>query len=329
MLVILLIKVSVIAYASTTVSKFADVNNKYSWALTSINFVVKKEVVNGVSDNLFAPNSNVTSEQLAKMFTVMFDLKSNNINNNSFIDVNDDRWSYSYVEACKEYFDIRNSRLFHPDNSATREEIIYSLISIIKKNNDFLDNIDIDNSAFVDENNVKAQYVTSIKLSRQIGLVNGYPDNSFGAKKFVTRSEMAVLLYRAYILNENFKHDVWNYLTESAEEAFNNYLKSLIDGNTEENYQYLSLSTKTSIDKDDFILMQKLYQEIYEYKKYDINLINNSNNNINYMVFLINLYQNSNIKKTSYDFIIICPLKKQRYRCCQKDDFVCPFSSKN
>ena len=53
---------------------FSDVGPEFDWAATAIEKFAKAGIVGGIGDGLFAPDSPVTREQLAKILVLGFEL---------------------------------------------------------------------------------------------------------------------------------------------------------------------------------------------------------------------------------------------------------------
>ena len=77
--------------------KFADIPDGY-WAKDEIEAFASRGIVNGVNGN-FLPEDGLTREQFCKMLVLTFDSPLETPDTPSFSDLNEDRWSYPYVES--------------------------------------------------------------------------------------------------------------------------------------------------------------------------------------------------------------------------------------
>lgn len=111
--------------------KFGDV--KGHWAIGYIGALADKGIVGGVTENSFAPDDNITREQMAAILSRAFDLKETS--SELFAD-NDEisDWAHDYVYACRKagYMTGDAANKFSPLNNASRAEVatvIYRLHS--------------------------------------------------------------------------------------------------------------------------------------------------------------------------------------------------------
>ena len=77
--------------------KFADLNEA-EWAREAVTALTDKGIINGRSENIFAPNENITREEFVKIITVAFEIGTTN-ESAGFIDVEDGEWYETYVNS--------------------------------------------------------------------------------------------------------------------------------------------------------------------------------------------------------------------------------------
>jgi murein DD-endopeptidase MepM/ murein hydrolase activator NlpD len=118
-------------------NRFSDTKNH--WARKYINYVARHEVINGYSDDTFAPQKSVTRAELVKMcYKGVFDtnalkeiLDNQDLPDPGFSDVDSGHWVYKYIAHAKKYGYIHgNAGFFFPDDPVDRYEaakIIYNI----------------------------------------------------------------------------------------------------------------------------------------------------------------------------------------------------------
>lgn len=78
---------------------------------------------------------------------------------------------------------------FNPDNSVTRVEFVHSLLKVLSN-----DNLDVKiKNQFTDIKGTDVYYADVLR-SQQLGLVYGYPDNTFKPKRILTRAEVTSIM---------------------------------------------------------------------------------------------------------------------------------------
>ncbi len=176
------------------------------WAKPYIEALAMEGVINGVSDNSFAPDSSVTREQFLKMLMIVSakdaherELFENPPKSESeaeespFSDVLKDRWSYYYIKEAYGtiIFTEEYGEKFEPVKYITREEAAVWMsraLQLSPGTPDFTDNDLIG----------KKELVGAAAAS---GLITGFPDKSFRPGYTLTRAEASVMLFRAGRLN--------------------------------------------------------------------------------------------------------------------------------
>lgn len=175
--------------------RFADVPDGH-WAEDAIDYFQGENIIEGVSDDEFSPDSYVTREQFAKLLSLIYG-KNSIYNTESFADVDKGRWSFSYIESVKEYltgyYPQDAAAFFAPEGKALREDIAYALAKInnlkIKENTKVLD-------AYKDANQISPSLREYVAAAVEAGLIYGY-DEYLRPQDFLTRAEAVMLLYRS------------------------------------------------------------------------------------------------------------------------------------
>jgi len=120
----------------------------------------------------------------------------------TFSDVGRERWSYAYVETCKDFLTGYNNPFggkpsFHPTEYATREDIAVALVRMMGLTEKDTRNPNYARERFYDGDDISPHLLPYISIAVERGLIKGYPDGNFGPQNGITRAEAVVLLNRA------------------------------------------------------------------------------------------------------------------------------------
>ena len=192
------VKARNIVVGNGNVIVFSDISANH-WAKDQIYSFVNQGIVDGYKDGTFKPSNGVTREEFCKLLVSTFKPALNTPDKASFSDVTGDRWSYSHIEACKEFLTGYANPLgglptFHPAEYAKREDIAVALVKMIgltPKGDNYL------YEKFYDSGEISPALQPYVSLAVGKGLISGYPDGSFKPKKGISRAETVALLDRA------------------------------------------------------------------------------------------------------------------------------------
>ena len=170
---------------------FIDV--KDMWCENIVNTLHELGLVNGRTENLFAPNDNLTRAELVQLLANLSgaDLTAYANADNKFTDVDTNAWYYAAVMWAADnniVYGIGND-MFAPDTSITREDtaaIIFRYLGV---------DATAENNSFADTNEISAYALDAVNTLSAEGIINGYPDNTFRPKNTITRAEAAAVLY--------------------------------------------------------------------------------------------------------------------------------------
>lgn len=173
---------------------FSDVSPEH-WAYDAISYFYSAEVINGMNDTIYAPDENISREQLAKLLSVLFG-KTATVDTPTFVDVPKERWSYPFIESVKAYltgyFPAGGTPFFNPAAKATREDIAYALVRISGYTSGDSSILE----AFSDAASVSPKLVPFVAAAVENGLLQGY-NGMLRPQEGITRAEAAMLLFRA------------------------------------------------------------------------------------------------------------------------------------
>ena len=183
------------AHQETEAIPFEDMNG-YDWATEAVEYLVNEGVINGKSEDVFAPQDNITREEFVKMIVVAFDIQlSENTNIGNFKDVEEGVWYEPYVETAFSNGIINgvSDTEFGVGENITRQDVAV-IIHRVKGNNAI--NYE-GSSAFIDEESISAYAKESVEFVRNQEYMTGYDDGSFQPHNFITRAEAAKVIYEA------------------------------------------------------------------------------------------------------------------------------------
>lgn len=165
-----------------------------------------------------------------------------------FNDVKNDSWYYDavYGMARKGYVDGTEKNSFSPDEPVKREEFIKMLIGAFGM---------IDNSAtssFKDTNELKWHY-RYIASAQKAGIVLGDENGYFGTGEYITRQDMAVMIYRALKVgnkqlnvngDEKYFNDSTNISNYALESVMSLYRSNMINGYPDNTFRPFEIATR-------------------------------------------------------------------------------------
>ena len=174
---------------------FVDVKEN-NWFFDSVKYVHEKGIVKGMSDTEFGPNVAVTR---GMMVTLLYRLSGATTTKvATFDDVNKNAY-YSNAIAWAAEMGIVNGvgdNKFAPDTAITREQLATMMFRYMEKMEIDIPALLIEYPAYDDAEEISAYAVTSVKIMRNTGLMQGKLDNRFDPKGTALRSEVATLLMR-------------------------------------------------------------------------------------------------------------------------------------
>ena len=180
---------------------FIDVPDNY-WAKNQIDYFARQGIVSGYKDGSFHPEAGVTREEFCKLLVSTFRQSLETPSSPTFADVEENRWSYPYVEVCKDFLTgyanpFGGLPSFHPTEYATREDIAVALVRMMGFTDSDANDKNYAERKFYDGSSISPNLVPYVSIACEKGLISGYPDGSFGPSQGITRAETVVLLNRA------------------------------------------------------------------------------------------------------------------------------------
>ena len=166
------------------------------WFYGAVKYVYDIELMNGESDTLFAPDSNLTR---AMLVTILYRLEGSPAvtSSSSFTDVPDGQW-YSDAIAWAEANEIvggYGNGLFGTNDNITREQFALILFNYAaKKGYDTSTAADL--SKYTDADKISLWALDAMKWANIEGLINGRTETTLAPGGTATRAEAATILMR-------------------------------------------------------------------------------------------------------------------------------------
>lgn len=165
------------------------------WSREAVEYLEEKGVINGKSENSFAPNDAVTREEGAKIIVAAFGLLKEA--DCDFADVAKDRWSYAYIASAVEAGIITGyGDDFGAADTMTREQaatILFRAAELIKLK------LTDEKTDFSDAENASDWSRDAIANLAANGVINGMGDGTFAPKATLTRAQLAQLVYNVLV----------------------------------------------------------------------------------------------------------------------------------
>lgn len=190
------VKIEVISMPETEGSLyFKDVSKDYAWAAAQIDYLFEKSIVSGTGNNYYSPSQNMIRGDFMLMLYRALGLSANTTS--GFSDVPKDSYYYKAIGTAKALGIAKGyDNLFMPQSGITREDAMVLVDRALKTQGKKLSaGKDSDLKVFKDRNSVSDYAVISVATLVKAGIIQGSNSN-LNPKSFISRSEMAVILYR-------------------------------------------------------------------------------------------------------------------------------------
>lgn len=190
----------ILTFNYTVEKHFADTENH--WAKDSINSLVEKGIINGMTETEFKPNQKITRAQFARLLMTALNLKVQQGSVLTFQDVPPGVWYHDGVAAAVNAGLIKgyDEKRFVPNDNITREQmaVIISRALRMKSAEISEGNPDQVLNKFADRVDIAPWAGQDIALAIDSGIVNGVSADTFAPKASATRAEAAVMILRLY-----------------------------------------------------------------------------------------------------------------------------------
>ena len=180
---------------------FKDVNSK-DWFYENVKNLVEKGILNGKSDELFAPNDSVTRSMIV---TMIHRLEGEELSNseNIFDDVKNDKWYTNSIIWAKDKGIVKgySENKFGVDENLTREEaslILYRYAEYKGYDIGYKESL----ADYKDTSEISTWAVDSMNWINENKIIIGRTNNILAPKDSITRAEIATVLVRFMELYE-------------------------------------------------------------------------------------------------------------------------------
>ena len=181
--------------------QFSDVPYGF-WAYKEIESTVNNHYMTGYSDGKFLPNKLVTRAEYATMIVKIIGKENMPIEEvYSFDDINSSHWAWKYVIRAVN-LDILlpvEKYYFCPDDYITRTDVITFLVNILKSEDiTKKDALFALQNAYDDFDDIPDWFKVTAGKAEVLGVIPKNPscERIFDVNQYVTRSDMAVFLYK-------------------------------------------------------------------------------------------------------------------------------------
>ena len=160
------------------------------WAMDAVEYLYKEGIINGRSENSFAPNETVTRAELVKMIVESLDI-SGGSNEVEFGDVSDGDWFSSYIKKAAAAGIVNGANgIFRPDGGVTREDAALIIFRALGLENS-------GEITFDDAADISDYAKPAISAMVESGYISGMGNGTFMPKATLTRAQAAQLIYNA------------------------------------------------------------------------------------------------------------------------------------
>ncbi|ADQ08082.1 S-layer domain protein [Caldicellulosiruptor hydrothermalis 108] len=177
---------------------FNDINGH--WAAKEIELLNNKLIVNGIRQNEFAPQRNITRAEFVTMLVRALGLWINSKDKIKFKDIDEKDWYTNSINTAVNLGLVNgfNDGTFRPNDYITREQMVAMIIRTLSVlNNKFkLINTQENLARFADSYYISPWAKQYVSTAIQLGLIKGKTFELLAPKDFATRAEAAVMLVR-------------------------------------------------------------------------------------------------------------------------------------
>lgn len=173
---------------------FVDMDN-YEWAKEAVNTLHEKGIVYGITDDLFAPEREITRAEFITLLMRGFELIGEDASCN-FEDVPDGSWCYPAVSMAYSMGIVSgySDTYFGADDKVSRQDMAVMIIRLLDKLGLTLDN-EQTYEGFADDNEISDYARESVIRLYEAGIISGVGENRFDPKGTATRAASARILY--------------------------------------------------------------------------------------------------------------------------------------
>jgi endo-1,4-beta-xylanase len=180
-------------------SKFIDLGT-VPWAKDDIEGLESRQVVSGISEGQFSPQSQVSRAEFIQMLMGALDV-INQQATSTFSDVEQGAW-YEQAVASAQQLGIVNGKedgSYGINEKISRQDMAVMIYRMAQKSGMKLPNTS-STQPFTDQSIIVEYAKDAVSALRQAGIVTGMEDGSFAPSDYTTRAQAAVMIYRIFNL---------------------------------------------------------------------------------------------------------------------------------
>ncbi len=196
-------------FSTTHFSKFAvlendrtfnDIHNqKVGWAADYIEVLASKNIIQGKTEDRFAPSDDITRAQFAALLSRALNLPKQPYEK-TFSDVSSANWAAQDIEAANRAGIVQGEKgKFNPNAKITRQQMAAMIIRAIEYRDPTSLNGVNSNLPFKDANSISDYAKEYVGLSASLGIISGREEKGsffFAPKENATRAHAAKMLYK-------------------------------------------------------------------------------------------------------------------------------------
>ncbi|MBP1966427.1 S-layer homology domain-containing protein [Paenibacillus aceris] len=183
--------------SSTDVKTFDDIQGH--WAQKDIEELVSKQIIDGMSDQVFQPNLEMNRAQLVTILTKAMKLQDPNMSK-TFDDVASDAWYKDAVYAAYNAQIVSgvSDNSFAPNANVTREQLAVMVVNAyLNATGKMLSDVAPAQAAsYVDAINISDWAKPYVSAATALGLLNGVDESHFAPMEQSTRAQVAAVMVR-------------------------------------------------------------------------------------------------------------------------------------
>ncbi len=171
----------------------------FSWAERYVERMAKKDVIKGVGNGAFMPGG--TAKEIETLIMLIREkgweeeLDDDAILPEEYNGKKPGDWMVPYIDLAVEKGLITDVENFDPNFPTKRSKAAVYFVRAVGMEDEALDNMDLI-LEFNDFNSIPEEHVGYVYVAYQIGLIEGYPGNTFQANKAINRAELAAMMTR-------------------------------------------------------------------------------------------------------------------------------------
>ena len=171
-------------------NRFKDMDSA-PWARNAVGYLFAKGIVNGKTDDTFAPDDNITREEFAKLLVCAFG-KNDSSARAEFSDIPADAWYSSYVATAVRVGIVkgRSAAVFGSGEFISRQDM-----AVMAARAAGVTQINAD-SPFKDYKDISDYAKGFVSALSERDIIKGKANNIFAPHETATRAESAVIIYR-------------------------------------------------------------------------------------------------------------------------------------